>query len=104
MRDLGLSESDLAAMIDVLSQFASVDTALIFGSRAKGTYKPGSDVDLAVKGESLSYDDVSRIGYLLNEETLMPYQFDVLQYEAIRSSELIDHIDRVGVVVYPALV
>jgi predicted nucleotidyltransferase len=101
MHDFGLSENDLAAMTDVLSQFSSVYQALIFGSRAKGNYKPGSDVDLVVKGDSLSFDDITRIGYLLNEETMMPYRFDVLHYETITAPELVDHIDRVGVPIYP---
>jgi predicted nucleotidyltransferase len=100
MRDLGLVENDLQALVGVLGQFPAVEQAIVFGSRAKGTFKKGSDVDLALKGKSLSFEQVSRISYLLNEETSMPYRLDVLQYETIKSPELVEHIDRVGVIVF----
>ena len=100
MRDLGLVENDLQALVGVLKQFPAVEQAIIFGSRAKGTFKNGSDVDLALRGESLSFEQTSRISYLLNEETLMPYKLDVLQYETIKSPELVEHIDRVGVIIF----
>ncbi len=100
MRDLGLVENDLQALAGVLKQFPAVEQAIVFGSRAKGAFKNGSDVDLALRGESLSFEQVSRVSYLLNEETSMPYRFDVLQYETIDSPELVGHIDRVGVVVF----
>lgn len=57
---------------------------------------------MALKGTELTFEGVTRISYLLNEETFMPYKFDVLQYETIKSTELIDHIDRVGITVYKA--
>lgn len=100
MRDLGLSQNDLQAINAVLESVSAVELAIVFGSRAKGVFKPGSDVDLALKGSSLSFEHISKISYLLNEETLMPYQFDVLHYETISSPELTAHIDRVGEVVY----
>ena len=100
MRDLGLSQNDLQAICVVLESIPAVELAMVFGSRAKGVFKLGSDVDLALKGELLSFEQVSKISYLLNEETLMPYQFDVLHYETINSPELVEHIDRVGVIVF----
>lgn len=100
MPDHGLSKSDLKAIREVLGQFPEVEQGIIFGSRAKGTHKNGSDVDLALKGSELTFEQATRISYLLNEETLMPYKFDVVQYETIKSDELIDHIDRVGITIY----
>lgn len=100
MIDLGLRSDDLEAICAVLQSVPEVETAIVFGSRAKGMYKSGSDVDLALKGASLSFELVTRISYLVNEESLMPYKFDVLHYESITSPELIDHIDRVGCVIY----
>ncbi|MEB2783512.1 nucleotidyltransferase domain-containing protein [Algoriphagus persicinus] len=96
----GLLEADVAAIISVLSNYAKVERAYIFGSRAKGNYRTGSDVDLALKGENLDFDTVSQISYLLNEETNMPYKFDVLNYHSIKEPALLVHIDRVGVEVY----
>ncbi len=96
----GLLDTDLLAIQNILSQHPQVEQAIIFGSRAKGNYKQGSDVDLALKGERLSFAIISQISYVLNETTNMPYQFDLLNYHTINTPALIEHIDRVGVVVY----
>ena len=103
MTDLGLRQDDLNAICEVLQAFPEVEQAVVFGSRAKETSKNGSDVDLALKGAELSFEQVNRISNLLNEETLMPYKFDVLHYEEISSLELIEDIDRVGVSIYTQL-
>jgi predicted nucleotidyltransferase len=103
MRNTGLTENDLQEIASVLKQFPEIDEALLFGSRAKGNYKNGSDVDLALKGSGLTFAATTRISCLLNEETQMPYTFDVVQFETITSPELIEHIDRVGICIYPAI-
>ncbi len=97
---LGLFEADLQKVVSVLTQFPEVEYASIFGSRAKGNYKNGSDVDIALKGKQLSFMILARINSILNEETSMPYRFDVLNYETITNNELKEHIDRVGFVIY----
>ena len=96
----GLLDTDMEAIAAVLSQEPKVEQAFIFGSRAKGNFRNGSDVDLALKGEELDFNTISRISYQLNEETTMPYQFDVLNYHIIEEPALIEHIDRVGVAFY----
>ena len=101
MHNTGLTEKDLLQIRSVLEQFHEIEQALIFGSRAKGNYKNGSDVDLALKGSGITFEITTRVAYLLNEETLMPYSFDVAQFESISSPELIDHINRVGISIYP---
>ena len=96
----GLLDADVEAIVSVLRNHTNVEQAYIFGSRAKGNFKKGSDVDLALKGEKLDFDTVSQISYLLNEETNMPYKFDVLNYHTIKEPDLLLHIDRVEVQVY----
>jgi len=96
----GIQQDDLKIIISALSQYPEVAEAFIFGSRAKGIFRNGSDVDIALKGEGLSADIVSRISYLLNEETTLPYKFDVLNYHTISNTELVDHIERVGIRFY----
>src|SRR5690606_37757407 len=93
----GLLDTDMEAIAAVLSQEPKVEQAFIFGSRAKGNFRNGSDVDLALKGEELDFNTISRISYQLNEETTMPYQFDVLNYHTIKEPALIKHIDRAGI-------
>ena len=96
----GLFEADLQNVVAVLNQFPEVEHASVFGSRAIGNFKNGSDVDIALKGKQLSFMIVARINSILNEETSMPYKFDVVNYETITNNELKEHIDRVGLVIY----
>ncbi|WP_222116053.1 nucleotidyltransferase family protein [Algoriphagus algorifonticola] len=96
----GLLESDMAAIFEIFGNHKLVEEVILFGSRAKGNFRPGSDVDLALKGESLTFEKVSQISYLLNEETNMPYHFDLVNYHKIQESELIKHIDRVGIPIF----
>lgn len=96
----GLSERDLAQITAVLSDYPAVAQALIYGSRAKGVHRRGSDVDIALKGDDLTYRIIAAVSYRLNEETTMPYRFDLLNYHTIDNPDLVDHIDRVGVLFY----
>jgi predicted nucleotidyltransferase len=98
----GLSQADLETIVAVLSRYPSVKTAVIFGSRAKGNYKTGSDVDIALQGDGMGERVAADVAYQLNEETIMPYKFDVLNYHTITNLDLIAHIDRVGRPFYTA--
>ena len=97
----GLSELDISCIKNILASFPAVEEAILFGSRAKKTHAKGSDVDLALKGKELNRV-VSEIGGILNEESPLPYFFDILNYQTITSDALRDQIDRVGVVLYRA--
>lgn len=95
----GLSVSDLQQIISVFKAFPEIEQALIFGSRAKGTYKKGSDIDIALIGQNLD-TIVTAISYQLNQELLLPYFFDVVDYNSISHLDLKAHIDRVGKTIY----
>ncbi len=95
--DFGLTEEDLSTIVSVLGRHKEVKEAWIFGSRAKGNFKHGSDVDIAVKGPAISHEVIVSISSELNEETNMPYQFDIVNYHTINNRDLVEHIDRVGV-------
>jgi len=90
----------MSSILKIMDSQEVVDKVILFGSRAKGNYREGSDVDLALKGESLNFEKVSHISYLLNEETNMPYHFDLVNYHHIQEPELIKHIDRVGIPIF----
>ena len=94
----GLSPAEVDIICHAAKKLMSVREVVLFGSRAKGTFSTGSDVDLAVKG--CSTDDAIRLSSILNEETTLPYFFDVVVYETIQSRDLIEHIDRVGMKIY----
>ena len=96
----GLKQTDLDAIVSILEKHSNIESAVIFGSRAKGNYKKGSDVDIALKGELLNSDIIHQISYWLNEESLMPYKFDILNYRTINNQDLVEHIDRAGIEFY----
>lgn len=95
----GLREDDVKTIIAILQKHHAVKEALLFGSRAKGNYKHGSDIDIALKGENIDWETITRISYLLNEETEMPYKFDVLNYSKT-DKNLVEHIDRAGTIFF----
>ena len=94
--DFGLRRQDIAEIINIFRQFPAVEEAWIFGSRAKGTYKKGSDIDIAIKGREIDHKLVMALSSRFNEETSMPYFFDIVHYDALTDPELRAHIDRVG--------
>jgi len=98
--NFGLTALDMATIITILERHPEILEALIFGSRAMGRHRTGSDVDIAIKGEKLTLGTVSTISYELNEETNLPYMFDILNYHTIHEPALKEHIDRVGVTIY----
>lgn len=97
---LGLKEKDIEYIINSLRKFSEVEKAVIFGSRAKGNYKIGSDIDLAIYGEKITFDVVSKIHYLLEDTGPLPYCVDVIDYSHLEHEELKKHIDRIGEVIY----
>ncbi|MGB3226258.1 MAG: nucleotidyltransferase domain-containing protein [Desulforhopalus sp.] len=96
----GLSQQDIEEICKAFNLFPEIDEAVLFGSRAKGNYKSGSDVDIAIKGENIQHSCVSRLSDILNEESRLPYYFDIVHFEQITEPELVLHIERVGKLLY----
>ncbi len=93
----GLIDRDFIHINAAIQEFSEIEEVILFGSRAKGNYKKGSDVDLAIKGDRLTYEITARFADCLNEEKPLPYFFDVVHYEAIADPMLKADIDRIGV-------
>ena len=93
---VGLSR--LSEIILTLSKFPQVEKAVVFGSRAKGNFKPTSDIDIALYG-NLKYLDTERVAEELDELPIIQ-KFDIVDYHRIDNSALIDHIDRVGITIF----
>ena len=75
----GLLERDLQWIEKAIAKYPEIEEAVIFGSRAMGNYKKGSDVDLAVKGARIDRRIINRLSDDLNEEYPLPRFFDVVQ-------------------------
>jgi uncharacterized protein len=95
----GLSAATVEKIHGVLSRHAEVERAILYGSRAKENFKPGSDIDLTLAGSGLDERIRGRIDDEL-DDLLLPYKFDLSLFADLTHAELIDHIKRVGVVFY----
>ncbi len=95
----GLSQDITVRINKIFMQYEQVNEVVLYGSRAKGTFKPGSDIDLTLKGDGLNLKLLNKIGLDL-DELLLPYIFDISIYSHITNKDLLDHIERVGLVFY----
>jgi uncharacterized protein len=98
--NFGLNENTIDQIKNVFLEFPEVEKAEIFGSRAKGNYRNGSDIDIAIFGNSVSENIALDISGILNERKPLPYYFDIISYPTLKNADLKDHIDRVGLSFY----
>lgn len=91
----GLSNEDIDKIKVVFAKFPEIERVIIYGSRAKGNYKPSSDIDLTLVGEKLT---LSLLQSLENDmdDLLLPYKFDISILHQISNPDLLNHIERVG--------
>jgi uncharacterized protein len=95
----GLKHETVQKISSVFARYPEINTAILYGSRAKGNYKPGSDIDLTLIGGKLNLKLLNRIRLDL-DDLFMPYTFDLSIYHHITNADLIEHIERVGEVFY----
>jgi len=95
----GLSAQTVERIVTVLAHYAEIEKAVLYGSRAKGNYRNGSDIDLTLFGDGFNFSLLTRLDNEL-DDLLLPYKFDLSFFADLTHPELIDHIRRVGVVVY----
>lgn len=92
----GISEKSFKKIIDTLTKFPEIKKAIIFGSRAMGNEKPGSDIDIALEGENITDEMVRKVKVILNERENIPYFVDVINLNTIKNDELKEHIRKFG--------
>lgn len=95
----GLSEKAICAIHAIFQKHHAVEDVLIYGSRAKGNYSAGSDIDLTLKGKNISTTLLLKIENEL-DDLLLPYNIDLSIYDMIEDGDLKEHITRVGKLFY----
>lgn len=96
----GLSEQTLQKIHDVFVQYPQVEKVVLYGSRAKGDYKNGSDIDLTLHGrDSLTHTILSKIANDLDDQ-LLPYTIDLSIFKNIKNPDMVEQIERIGVIFY----
>lgn len=91
----GIGDSQFHQIFEILRRNSLIKEAIVYGSRAKGVYTDGPDIDLVLKGDALTLKDLNRT-ILALDDLLLPYTFDVSLYHHIDNQDLIDHIERIG--------
>ena len=97
--EYGLKQQELESIKQIFSSFSEVEKAIIYGSRAKGTYKPNSDIDISMMGSELTLGILNQISWKL-DDLLLPYTFDLSNFHQINNVALVEHIERLGKVIY----
>jgi len=100
--DFGLSEKHIKSINAVFLKFGNVQKAILYGSRAKGTFPAGSDLDLTLIGTDLNFSALAKIENELDELNL-PYMIDLSNFNQIENPDLVSHIKRVGKVFFERL-
>lgn len=95
--EFGLSETTCGTIRQILGQYPQIEKAVIYGSRAKGNYKNGSDIDLTLMGDALDGKVLSEVAWALDESSI-PHTVDLSLYDELNHAKLRVHIDRIGVV------
>ena len=95
----GLEENDILKLQKVFAKYIQIESVVIYGSRAKGNYKNGSDIDVTLHGQDLNLSIINAIETEI-DDLLLPYLFDISIYNQISNPDLIAHIKRVGQVFY----
>ena len=95
----GIKEEYWLKLSGVFANYPQIERVILYGSRVKGTYKPFSDIDITLVGESLTHRNLLQI---MNDidDLLLPYMFDISIFHDLRNEELIEHINRRGAEIY----
>ncbi|NOX08447.1 MAG: nucleotidyltransferase domain-containing protein [Gammaproteobacteria bacterium] len=99
LQSTGLSVETIKKIQQVFSGYPEIDQVFLYGSRAKGDYRNGSDIDLTIMGDLLSQSQLTRIENDL-DDLLLPYKIDLCLYLTIENQDLVDHIQRVGILFF----
>lgn len=95
----GLSLDKIQKIKSVFQSHPLIEKVVLYGSRAKGNYKPGSDIDLTISAPQMTLSELLKIENEI-DDLLLPYKVDLSLIHNIDNQSLLDHIHRVGVPFY----
>jgi predicted nucleotidyltransferase len=95
----GLKKEDIDRINNVFAMYEGIESVFIYGSRAKGNFKVGSDIDLTIIENLLTFPMFLEIENKL-DDLLLPYKIDISQKRKITNIDLLSHIDRAGKLFY----
>jgi predicted nucleotidyltransferase len=99
--DHGLPAYAVERLRNAFRQWPGIEAVILYGSRAKGDYRPNSDIDLCVVGESLGVKELLQLDTAI-DDLLLPWKVDLSLKHQIEDPDLLAHIERVGTPLYRA--
>ena len=97
--EFGLKDNEIIALRETLASIPEVEEAIIYGSRARGTNKISSDIDITLKGSNLTYLQLALLDAKI-DDLYLPYFVDLSLFSMLRNTDLIESIEREGKVLY----
>lgn len=98
----GLNELTINKINIIFAKYPNILKVILYGSRAKGNFKNGSDIDLTIESDDLSFENLLQIENEI-DDLLLPYSVDLSLKKDLDHKDLIEHIERVGVVFFEKL-
>jgi predicted nucleotidyltransferase len=95
----GLSDKTVVQLKNIFSKYDQITEVILYGSRAKGNYDEGSDIDLAIKGKDFDFSLLQKINNEI-DDLLLPYIVDILILNTIENKDIVNHIKRIGKTIY----
>ncbi len=93
---LGLKKKELDQILNLLKQNKKIQKVTVYGSRAKGNFRPGSDIDLVLMADQMNIQELLKIENDL-DDLMLPYKIDLSLFHHIEDKEIIAHINQVGI-------
>jgi uncharacterized protein len=97
--NIGIEENIIKKLQNIFSEYSEIEEVILYGSRAKGNYNHGSDIDIVLLGEKLNLTLLNKIDILI-DDLLLPYSFDISIINQLDNPDLIDHVNRRGISIY----
>lgn len=97
--EFGLNDQEVSALRDAFAAFPEVEEAIIYGSRARGTNRDSSDIDITLKGNALTYLQLALLDAQI-DDLYLPYFVDLSLFSKLRNEDLLESINRKGKVLY----
>ncbi|NOQ25361.1 MAG: nucleotidyltransferase domain-containing protein [Bacteroidales bacterium] len=95
----GLKDIHIEKIQSVFTNCEFIEKAILYGSRAKGNYRNNSDIDISLVGKAIDLTILLKLENQL-DDLLLPYTIDLSIFYKIENTDLIDHINRLGIVLY----
>lgn len=99
MNQFGLKEEQISAIRKCFAKYPEIKEVILYGSRAKGNYRRGSDIDLVIVDQNQEFSQLMQLENQL-DDLFLPYKIDLALKRQITNSDLLEHVERVGVLFY----